>query len=477
MYNWSSEQTTALLEQALQNSSITYSLQHPHSVLVRNLSLGVLGLLGNSLAVTLIAVNKKVKFPLKMTLVSLSINDLAFSVTAILYGLPDWIMSSNDPQCWPVVYIVLSTILLSHCMTCLLAIQNFVAVFLPLKSRLIITNSAALAAVLVTWIAVYFLVLGLLGLEVSSNMQCLALALLSRAGLGALCGVALACIMITVMANMLIFIKLRSRRRISDILNVNLKKASVASVDRTQETEIVSRAGDENLAQSSPGPSGLNSVKNFNDLHFNRSAADQPFKATSDKSIHIATIVNFYQEGNVGHDNSMTENPNEENRNTGNRQSLNYNARIHDELQTGNIFGVNPHNRLPSHSSPPLMDSISSSTKPDLQILRPKLQFTVPSDTVPAVTRHHRNSRMKSTSNTLLIMTCLSCFLAFPLIVDGFYLTIWKRDLQQFASSFFGILVSSLNITHAVANPVLYVWRFVAWKNFLLRLRQGRRRA
>ncbi|GFS12277.1 hypothetical protein ElyMa_001368000 [Elysia marginata] len=198
---------------------------------LRNRILGGSGMLFNIVAVLLLSMSRRIRPPVKLALISMSTTDLILMTTAAIW--------SPDLPCFPAVYIISSSILISYFMTALLAFHNYVAVFYPTRYQQILSLRKSLVAVVCCWLCGYLILLGCLGMSTPNCSTCYIIAYTPRLGLVVESSVCLLCAICTIALNLLVLVRIRQRDKKSTLRT--LGPTTSGSQCPTREVEIGDR--------------------------------------------------------------------------------------------------------------------------------------------------------------------------------------------------------------------------------------------
>ncbi|XP_059155467.1 somatostatin receptor type 5-like [Physella acuta] len=238
----------------------------------RNLFIGVSGIVLNLSGILLLVTSRHVKVTLKISLLSLLVNDLMFLTVLFALGTLSSTLTTNHAFCWPVLYLSYTSVIVSYLSVCQLALQNYIAVFYPLSCNRIVTLTKVTLSTVVIWVMGFLVCLGCTGLKFEKNQLCIALVPVPTSGIGGIAVTCVICAGVVSAINIKIFTQIRRRNR----------RVGVAVPDDTS-TSV--RTVSENLQKSefSPEtlqvPSRLNIVsmvilvssKNFQKLTFAQS--------------------------------------------------------------------------------------------------------------------------------------------------------------------------------------------------------------
>ena len=173
---------------------------------VRNLMMGLVGFVLNAVAIICLCLSKRIRLTLKVTLISMALNDAAFMLIVVFWGL--------GFGCWPVLYIVSCSILISYFVTFVLAVYNYVAVFYPLRCKQILSTERSLGAVVSCGLAGYVLGLAFLGVHVPKGTACIVLVVMPRPAIVVYSSLCLLCCCLITVINVRVLGRIRGRYRV-----------------------------------------------------------------------------------------------------------------------------------------------------------------------------------------------------------------------------------------------------------------------
>ncbi|GFO16037.1 hypothetical protein PoB_004254200 [Plakobranchus ocellatus] len=186
---------------SLENITGTDVLRSKSSLLLRNHLMGAFGTILNMAAVLFLWMSKRIRSPLRMTLINMALNDLFFNVSVAIWG-PHF-------PCWPALYIVCASVLVSYFITCVLAVYNYVNVFLPLDSRRMLTFGRLLAAIASCWLGGHLIGSLCLGITIPAGASCYVLSVMPTPGILAESSICLACSCVVLVINIRIILRIR----------------------------------------------------------------------------------------------------------------------------------------------------------------------------------------------------------------------------------------------------------------------------
>ena len=182
----------------------TVGSQHlGNSAYLRNKLFGALGILLNLAAVVMLWRSGRVRSSLKPTLISMAVSDLVFSAVAAIWG-PHF-------PCWPGLYIITSTILVSYLLTVVLALNNYVAVFYPLRCNEFLSLRKCLIYAASCWLGGLLISLTCTDVHIPTRSICYLVSNMPRYGLITVSSVCLLCSCCVIIANVRTFMDIRRR--------------------------------------------------------------------------------------------------------------------------------------------------------------------------------------------------------------------------------------------------------------------------
>ena len=183
--------------------SVALAVQNGNNT--RNIMMGVIGLIFNIVAIFFLFLSKQVRPTLKITLLSMAFNDEVFMLSTIFWGF--------GLECWPILYIVACSILVSYFITSAIALHNYIAVFYPLRCRNILSLKRSLLLVLSCWLGGYAIALAFLGVRVPAGSPCFVMAAMSRPLIVVYSAICLLCCCFVTVASVKILACIRGRYR------------------------------------------------------------------------------------------------------------------------------------------------------------------------------------------------------------------------------------------------------------------------
>ncbi|KAI8794871.1 hypothetical protein BgiMline_006735 [Biomphalaria glabrata] len=419
----------------------------------RYIWIGVFGIVLNGTAVLYLSLDRRARLTLRVTMIGLALNDLGFNASLVLLGNPRWTLVSETINCWVTTYIMVTSVIVSYFIAIQLSLHNYLAVFYPFHCNVILTVFRCTSALIASCFTGYLLSLACLGLTFEPGLPCYVLVIVPRSGMATACGICLTSSLVIITLNAKVCMRIRRRNR-----EINFQGSArlphVFSVDSAIRPQVVtgnSRCQDiskervtgttreyRDIKYNDPIPSTSNiktdtmvlTMSRNRDLGVGSSAVSTSFL----KQINPKLIAS-----KIKHQNVLLEQSNQTNVDV--ERCIDSKAGIDTvkcKEQTAGHFSENPAKSM--HNKPGMV-----------------------AQTISKCPLSGRRSR-SGTSKTLAIMTWCSCFLAFPLLIEMIYGTIWVNDRVQFVKNWFGILVSSLLTAHGVSNPLLYGWRLIAWR-------------
>ncbi|RUS73782.1 hypothetical protein EGW08_018462 [Elysia chlorotica] len=190
---------------------------------LRNTMMGMIGSAANLIAIIFLSLSKRVRPTLKITLLSMSFNDFVFMLSIIFLGL--------SFECWPILFIVAGSILVSYFITTSIALHNYVAVFYPLRCRHILSMKRSLILVVVCWVAGYGTALAFLGVRLPADKPCFLLVMISRACMVVYSFMCLFCCFLVTVSSVKILACIRGRFRQNVIRPLRSTKEHGSSAD------------------------------------------------------------------------------------------------------------------------------------------------------------------------------------------------------------------------------------------------------
>ncbi|GFN78350.1 hypothetical protein PoB_000485600 [Plakobranchus ocellatus] len=175
---------------------------------MRNILLGVIGMILNAAAILFMSLSQHVRPTLKMALVSMSLNDLLMMLNVTVWGF--------GFECWHILYIITTSVIVSYLTTSVLALHNYVAVFYPLRCRQILSMGRSLAILVFCWLSGHLIGLTCLGVQMPADVACFVLTVMPRPGIVAVCSVCFACCCLVTFMSIRVLICIRSKFRIQN---------------------------------------------------------------------------------------------------------------------------------------------------------------------------------------------------------------------------------------------------------------------
>ncbi|RUS77702.1 hypothetical protein EGW08_014538 [Elysia chlorotica] len=174
---------------------------HSH---LRNRIFGGIGMFSNIAALLLLWQSSRIRPPLKLVVISMSLCDLLTMTVAAVWGphLP----------CWPALFFLSATILTSYFMATLLAFHNYVAVFFPANCHQLLGFGRTAIIVTLCWVGGHLIILACLGgIHIPRGASCYVTAVMSREGLVAVSIICLLCCFLTIFMNLRVVMRIRRR--------------------------------------------------------------------------------------------------------------------------------------------------------------------------------------------------------------------------------------------------------------------------
>lgn len=437
----------------------------PDSIRTRNLAIGCLGCILNTSCILVLLASRKTKLSLRLTMISLSVNDLCFTADAIFFGVTRWAWVSDEPQCLPVTFIIVATLVVSFLMTGLMALHNYIAVYHPFTCSTILSTPRSLVAIASCWVCGYLVTFAGFGTSIDKGLQCFAVVIMSRWGVMLVCAVCLLSSFLIVAINIKIcFLIRKSHKAVHNISEPSASNETAdTNINSTENISYKQHANQFNNTRFGSNHKNINANQNL-PVNFNG-------KNTSTKDIFTVYINQRMDARASGIDGPSSSGG------KGKNSSVNFKTMAGPTIQSNNLLHV------PGRTGTVRQTRISNNTvvvKDGSVDLSPNIKQysclqrlkTFCSRPTPlqrqsgtySIVRQSASRRRARTRNTLVIMTLWSCFLTLPIILQMFYGALWATDRQKFSSSIFGIFVTTLISVHAISNPVLYIWRLVQWR-------------
>ncbi|RUS77704.1 hypothetical protein EGW08_014540 [Elysia chlorotica] len=174
---------------------------HSH---LRNRIVGSIGILSSIAALLLLWQSSRIRPPLKLVVISMSLCNLFTMTVAAVWGphLP----------CWPALFFLSGTILISYFMTTLLAFHNYVAVFFLANCHQLLGFGRTAIIVTLCWVGGHLIILACLGgIHIPRGASCYVTAVMSREGLAAVSIICLLCCFLTIFMNLRVVMRIRRR--------------------------------------------------------------------------------------------------------------------------------------------------------------------------------------------------------------------------------------------------------------------------
>ena len=161
----------------------------------------------NLMAVVILWMTRHIRPPLKVTLISMTLSDLLFTTFAAFWR-PTF-------PCWPALYFITSTILVSYFCTAAIALYNHIAVFHPFRCKEIFTLRRSIVAAASCWLGGLLLSLACLDVHIPAEPTCFAASNMPRYGLVTVSSVCLICSCFIIVANVRVLFNIRRRSPIT----------------------------------------------------------------------------------------------------------------------------------------------------------------------------------------------------------------------------------------------------------------------
>ena len=147
--------------------------------------------------------SSRIRPSLRLALVSMALSDLLIVSVAAVWGphLP----------CWPAMYVIASTILISYFSTVVLALHNYVAVFYHLRYHQILSLGRSVVLVVSSWLAGLSVSLACLGVHIPMGSFCYVIVIMPRVGIIVESSICLLCCCFVIYLNVRVFINIRRR--------------------------------------------------------------------------------------------------------------------------------------------------------------------------------------------------------------------------------------------------------------------------
>ena len=216
---------------------------------LRNQLLGGLGIPLNVAAVVMFWLSGRIRPSLKLALISMSLTDMFLMTVAAVW--------SPQLPCWPALYFVASSVLVSYFLTTVLALHNYVAVFYPMHCQQIWSVGRSLIAVASCWLGGHLISLACLGVHIPRGSGCYVVVIMPRRGIIIESSICLLCCFLIIVLNVRVLIRIR-RRSQQTAMSVH----SATRVDDQTATNAVEDISCINEGDC-PGPTRTGSLANF----------------------------------------------------------------------------------------------------------------------------------------------------------------------------------------------------------------------
>ncbi|KAH9514441.1 hypothetical protein Btru_025268 [Bulinus truncatus] len=477
-------------------------LESSSAIKSRNLWIGAAGIFLNVAGLALLVTTKNIKASLKISLLSLTLNDVMFLSALVARSRANGVaMTTGHAFCWPTMFASYTSVLISYLSTCQLALQNCVAVFYPLRCHEVVTPVKAFASSAGVWVLGLILCIGCIGIKFAEEVPCIALVPIPSWGIATYASICILCSAVVSVVNLKIFCKIRKMNR-----SIHVAPQSSPKLISGASLKITGGRRDK--------------VKPLNDSDASSSRGTSSWKTKSELSMSLGEVrgrpCDVWMTGESQSSEGM---PSSKNRSTYSHRSRvvaqqgeTNNVSDTHQVETG---GDNRLTRTFVHSSK-ASDIIAPEDCRITQIMNSQQSFNTTSlasspkslrrkvlvasltnakqrknseqtnmgdaassassspkctNTMASGARVERNDRsirrhgQVKVRNTLLLLTFWCCLVTTPFVVSVFILVSSKNFVQvEFAQSEIGIALSSLVALNASTNPILYVWRFVRWK-------------
>lgn len=453
---------------------------------VRNVTIGVLGIIANFAAAVIVTKTKKINSSLKIYLTSLTVNDIIFM--AVL-TLPTWRRSSRDLTCTMLALGSVSSFAVANLMVALITYHNYQAVFNAIKFRLVSIKTVSVA-VAVVWLLGWSLSLMCIGSVKPQSDVCqppLKLPKFVYFLAGTFSAVSTAFVLVL---NFRVIYFIKS----SSIVTPTLRKPSPASL-----TESAILAGAAVLTAVVTTPvSRLSTLKtqlslpssnrNLQTVDVTRDNAEQPL--TISPSIMLESEMADWRDRHSAEMQTASEFT---------ASNLNIPALRHPQIQQSTIT-LHVRGGSSRRQSPMLtLKSLSTSAIPHLLRNHASQQDVQESSFVPqeghvrcrfktyipkinatisrGLTRNSqhlsvRSVRMRKVCVTLCIITLWCCSLNLPNFVQTMISVSLENGRERLEGSTFSLASTTLVLINCLSQPIIYVWRFVDWSSVSFRLRR-----
>ncbi|KAI8794860.1 hypothetical protein BgiBS90_005236 [Biomphalaria glabrata] len=499
------------------------SQEYSRAIKIRNLWIGVVGIVLNLVGLFLLVSTKNIKWSLKISLMSLSFNDLMFLSGLVANSqLKSLSITTDHPSCWPLLMVCYTSILISYISTSQLALQNVIAVYYPLRCHQIATPAKIASSCVAIWIAGFILGVVCVGVKFDGNLPCIAFIPISTWGIGLYATICILCAAVVSAINIKIFHKIWSVNRIvhvapgrgdfvssgigrdlrtsqqaknsidsklSDFKTKRLHEVNSDSVNIQTGVSYLSRYSQGNVAKRKCDMWTTQSVtegdiSSTRDSVLNQDAECSSFEArrSIDSNKHVGNLfakhpqtydISLQHSNNrnkLNHIKDMVDLPNNKSRviKTSHRSHVPKNDTKCNSNKSRTPFSIkNDAQSVACTESQKTaknifnLDAVASSSSQSYRIL----SVAGPSHATAPHERAMRRHGQVKVRNTLLLLTFWCCFVTLPFLVSIIILISSKSfERVEFAQSHLGIALSSLVTLNASTNPILYVWRFVQWK-------------
>ncbi|KAK0056179.1 hypothetical protein Bpfe_014266 [Biomphalaria pfeifferi] len=499
------------------------SQEYSRAIKIRNFWIGAVGIVLNLVGLFLLVSTKNIKWSLKISLMSLTFNDLMFLSGLVANSqLKSLSITTDHPSCWPLLMVCYTSILISYISTSQLAFQNVIAVYYPLRCHQIATPAKIASSCVAIWIAGFILGVVCVGVKFDGNLPCIAFIPISTWGIGLYAILCILCAAVVSAINIKIFHKIWSVNRIvhvapgrgdfvcSDISRdlkareyaqnsmgskVSDSKTKILHEEKSDSVNIksgvsyLSRYSQGNVAKKKCDMWTTHSVTEGEIFPKRESILDQHSECSSleasrsiDCNKHVGILfakhpqtydISLQHSNNRNKLNHIKDNvdlPNNKSRMI-KTSHLSYVPKNDtkcnsNKSRTSNSTKNDSQNVACTQSQKTAknifnLDAVTSSSSQSSRIL----SVAGPSHATALHERAMRRHGQVKVRNTLLLLTFWCCFVTLPFLVSIIILISSKSfEKVEFAQSHLGIALSSLVTLNASTNPILYAWRFVQWK-------------
>ncbi|BFZ01212.1 hypothetical protein BsWGS_04251 [Bradybaena similaris] len=452
---------------------------------VRNITIGVLGIIANFAAAVIVTKTKKINSSLKIYLTSLTVNDIIFM--AVL-TLPIWRRSSRDLTCTMLALGSVSSFAVANLMVALITYHNYQAVFNAMKFRLVSMKTVSVA-VAVVWLLGWSLSLMCIGsIKPQSDVCQPPLKLPKFVYFLAGTFSAVSTVLVLVL-NFRVIYFIKS----SSLVTPTLRKPSAASL-----TETAILAGSAVLTAVVTTPvSRLFTIKTQLSLPSSNKSL-QTVDATHDNAEHPLTnsppnMLESERANWRDHHSTEMQTASEFTASNLNMTTLGHPQR-HQSTVTLHVRECSSRQESPMMT----LKSVSTSAVPHLLRNNASQQVFQESSFVPqeghvqrrfkthipklnaaiswTLSRNShlsvRSFRMRKVCITLCIITLWCCSLNLPNFVQTMISVSLENGRERLEGSTFSLASTTLVLINCLSQPIIYVWRFVDWSRVSSKLRR-----